>query len=272
VGAPVLAVIHYNARLAHQVAHAAAFLEGFKRHGITAQATPERDTEGDLHIVSGPWYALDRWAAHPRTILIDRAYWGDPDCVSIGWLLPDGGRYYAAAMPPDRWRASGQELRPLREGGESLLLGDYPEDRRAYRRQMALHGIRRFRPHPSAAAWPDCPAEILTGDLAAILTDYGTAYGYKSTALVLAALHGLNIVALDPRAITARWAREHREAWCYDLAYAQWSLAEIAAGHAWEHLRQCARSSLPPPLKSPSHSPRPPNTSASTRKSAPTSN
>lgn len=231
----MLALIHYNDRLAHQVDHATAFLAGFARHGIRAQATCDIYAEADIHVVSGVHYALPYWQVRhdARVVLLDRAYWGDPECVSLGWLLPDGGRHYAAGMPSDRWLDSGQTLAPLRPAtGRRIFLADYGAERHHHPALMDREQITCFRAHPST--------ERAARDLAAVLADYDVAYGFKTSALVTAGLHGLNIVALDPRAIAARWCVSHRERWCYDLAYANWSLAEIASGAAWEHLEHAA--------------------------------
>lgn len=76
--------VHTNTGLAHQVRNARALVAGFRAHGIAA-VIADRDAPADLHVVLGPWYALDKWR-HANTLYIDRAYWGDPHNVSIHWL------------------------------------------------------------------------------------------------------------------------------------------------------------------------------------------
>jgi hypothetical protein len=38
--------------------------------------------------------------------------------------------------------------------------------------------------------------------------------------------------------ITLKRITPNRDQWLYDLAYKQWTLEEIAAGEAWEHLKK----------------------------------
>jgi hypothetical protein len=54
-------VAHLNPYLPHQVEHGEMLKQGFKRHGIELDVTADKLKAGDIHIVSGPWYALNEW-------------------------------------------------------------------------------------------------------------------------------------------------------------------------------------------------------------------
>lgn len=63
------------------------------------------------------------------------------------------------------------------------------------------------------------------------LRRHGVAIGYQTTALVRAALEGLDTVCLDSRNILAQ------PDWYELLPYADWEASEISSGEAWEHLK-----------------------------------
>lgn len=237
-----LVLIHFNPALEHQRRQADAFASGLTRLDLHWAATTDPAAEADVHICLGPNYALRYWAGHPRTVLLDRAYWGDARrFVTLGWLHADGGRTTAVNCPPDRWQIQGEQLLPLREqGGKTIVLGDYSSTPGNLSRAIADHKADAYRPHPMAPPWPECPVPIITGPLELALADYSTAVGWRTSALVTAGLQGLHLVSLDDRGPARRWAREYREGWCYDLAYANWHESEIADGTAWEWLENVA--------------------------------
>jgi hypothetical protein len=173
--------------------------------------------QADVHIVSGPHYAKNVWQGHPRTVLLDRAYyheersgrWASMDWVSLGWLRPDGGRSFrkgCGRTPPTI------EERPA--SGGTIFLADYggPVE--------AADTVRR---HPAE--------QQSTESLRAALRRHRTAIGYQTTALVTAALAGLEVVCKDARNILARCD------WLELLPYADWHWTEIESGEAWEHLK-----------------------------------
>jgi len=224
-------LIHYNPRLPHQVDHAQAWLaSGFA-------ATPKPTGEADVHIVSGPWFAYDTWKGHSRTLMIDRAWWGDSDgYVSIGWLNPDGSRRFAKGTAPrpkpehEAWRE--------REWS-CLILADYDQDVT----DIAFQASKRFgfieiRKHPA-----NVPNSI---PLASAIRLRDVIICSSGTAGFQAIIQGKPVICLDPQSelmpvcsgsITDELCRGDREAWLHDMSYKQWSLDEIASGEAWEHLK-----------------------------------
>jgi hypothetical protein len=173
----------------------------------------------DVHIVSGPHYAKSVWQGHPRTVLLDCAYyhdgktcWHSTDWVSLGWMREDGGRRFRAGTgrtPPEI------EARPT-EGG-TIFLADFGG---------VIEPADTVRRHPDE----EKPREPLR----AALRRHRKAIGYRTTALVAAALAGLEIVCKDARNIL--WERE----WLELLPYADWHWSEIESGEAWEHLKGSA--------------------------------
>jgi len=206
--------VHTNTALAHQVRNSLALVAGFRANGIAAVMT-DANAEADIHVVQGPHYCLEKWR-YANTLYIDRAYWGDPDSLSIHWLL-NGEKLFTACDIP---RAT-PELQPYRYSEKSIFLCDYN------RQPKGVHDAVRYH-----------PANGQVGKLADDLEGFGVAAGRRTTALVDAAIMGLKVVTFDPHSpvwpISGR--REGREKWINNLAWHNWSLDEISRGEAWQHL------------------------------------
>jgi hypothetical protein len=160
-----------------------------------------------------------------------------------------------------RWnRHFAHNLQPWRqeEGNYALLIGQVPGD-------AALHGLdivawaQRtttklvelghrvvYRPHPKYLT--PCPkgAEYSDGTLVEDLAGASRVVTYNSTTAVEAVLAGVPAVTLDIGSIAypvasheleAPLVRPDRTRWCNDLAWRQWSLAELEDGTAWAHIR-----------------------------------
>lgn len=130
------------------------------------------------------------------------------DWVSLGWMRPDGGRRFAAGLGRP---APVIEDRPLQGG--SLFLADYGGP---------IEPADTVRRHPA----DEPPVE----DLRTALRRHRTAIGYQTTALVAAALAGLEIICKDARNIVSQ------PDWLDLLPYADWHWSEIESGFAWDHL------------------------------------
>jgi len=230
MGNAMQGLIHYNPHRKNQVDQAQAWLaSGFA-------ATPKRTGAADVHVVSGPWFAYETWRGHSRTLMVDRAYWGNPEYVSIGWLNPDGTRRFAKGTAPrpkpeyEAWRT--------REWS-CLVLADYDQDVT----DIAYEAGKRFgfvevRKHP--ANEPNCV------DLASAIRLRDVIVCGKGTAGFQAIMQGKPVICLDPKSeimpvacptMTGELYRGDRDEWLHDMSYKQWSLAEIASGTAWQHLK-----------------------------------
>ena len=169
-----------------------------------------------MHIVSGPHYAKHRWQGHPQTILLDRAYyheeksgkWASMDWVSLGWLNGKGGRDFVEGVgrtPPEIKDNAGKD--------GVIFLADY---------DGPLEKADTVRFHPIQAKHPKSLLESLH--------EHKTAIGYNTTALVTAALEGLDIVCRSEQNIM------HQANWLNLLPFADWNYSEIEKGEAWGHL------------------------------------
>jgi hypothetical protein len=212
----MVVAIHINPAQPHQVEHGQWLKQGIERHGLKVEVTASPTMPADIHIVSGPHYAKSVWQGHEKAVLLDCAYyheersgrWHSTDWVSLGWMREDGSRCFRAGAgrkPPQI------EARPS-EGG-TIFLADFGG---------VIEPADTVRRHPADEA----PAEPLR----AVLRRHRKAIGYRTTALVTAALCGLEIVCRDARNILSETG------WLELLPYADWHWSEIASGAAWDHL------------------------------------
>ena len=208
--------IHTNRSLEHQVRVANSINDGFKRLGYKSQITENTSDDSDIHVVIGPHYAKQQ-NLNNRTLLLDRAFWGDPDYISLGWMQPDGGRVFAVNCPDDRPKP---DLMPMKKGTRTLLLLDYGSVQ-----TIEANEVRR---HPSDAK----PVEALRE----ALSRNDIAVGGMTTALVDAAIHGLYTVALDPNSPIKGIEYYGREQWLNNLSYMNWNDTELRSGEALKHL------------------------------------
>jgi hypothetical protein len=227
--------IHCNPGLSHQVEAARCLKAGFTKHGIASEVTDLRTTEAEIHVCLGPWYALNQNIGK-RVFYLDRALWGDPDCVSLQWLDSEGNKVY--------WWGNGgkrphPDLKPPKGNESAVVLCDYgmKGDRD---RCLAV-------PHFETVSVRSHPSEKPEGEtLLECLQAHDVAIGRHSTAMVQAAIEGLAVVCRVPHSpvtpIASRTVQEirhtGRESWINDLAWHNWNLKEIESGDAWQHLSQ----------------------------------
>ena len=199
-------VIHCNRGLAHQVEMARCLRDGLNAKGHKAKISYSADDSADIHVVMGPWFALKQWR-YDKTLMIDRAYWGDPECVSIHWLK-DGEKVF---LRNQKYRKH-PKLKKPKEGEKRLYLCDF--------RQAPEGEFDAVRYHP-AEKKPQ-------GSLQDALDAHDIAIGRRSTALVDAAIHGLRVETIDPHSPV--YGITDRRQWIRDLAWHNWSKAEISSG------------------------------------------
>lgn len=181
-----------------------------QKHGLDCLITADIKKQSDVHVVIGPWYAKNYWLNHPNVILIDRCYYkGDPFNVSVGWMMQSGDRVFKVGNKDKERPVIGTPT-----GNKTIFLADY-------------HGpieeadIIRF--HPSH--------KISKTTLVQDLAQCNKAIGYKTTALVTAALMGLEIdCRYEPHIL-------RNDNWLDLLPYADWHHTEIENGELWEHLQ-----------------------------------
>ena len=227
-------LFHYNAGLQHQCQHAHAFIKGNKDVIVTDQV----GGEADIHIISGPHFAYNEWKDHPRVLMIDRAYWGDPDSVSIGWLQPDGTRKFATG--------TGQRPHPMPEPwkvreSSCLVLADYGQNvsETEHKARMRFTSVNT-RLHPA-----DSKDRHVT-TLQTQLRLHDVAIGHAGTSVFEAVMQGVPTICTDKNNVcmpvcapttSSVLYRGSRTKWLRDMSYKQFTLAEIADGTAWDLLK-----------------------------------
>lgn len=203
--------IHVNPSLAHQIRIGNALAAGLPDSRITYNAAEA----ADVHVVLGPWFCRGRWR---DCMYIDRAYWGDPDSISVHWMV-DGEKVFD---PAPGWRDT-PPLEPYHDGPR-IWLCDYkatpPHD---WTGDVRLH-----------------PAQVDPVEpLANTLRRYGYAYGNRTTALVDAAISGLVVVTRDPHSpVYPISGSRERDDWLRVLAWHNWTIDDIKRGAMWKHLSQ----------------------------------
>lgn len=202
--------VHANLTQPHQRHYAAAIADGFARHGVDACVTQDIRLDADLHVCIGPWHALERWR-YGRTLYLDRAYWGDPECVSVHWLK--GGEKYRKRGNPYRAHPA---LMPLKLGQRRIYLCDY--------NCGPVGDYDTVRYHPAQG--------VENRPLMADLQRHDIAIGKRTTALVTAHIAGLRVQTDDPHSPV--YGITDRRQWVIDLAWHNWSYTEIADGRMWE--------------------------------------
>jgi hypothetical protein len=163
-------------------------------------------------------------------------------------------------MGPDRWEALGQQLRPYSMGDKVILCAQVPwdasvdmhdhkkwiEETAAELKKLTQRPIV-FRPHPLAKLPPLPGCEYSTEPLENDLKNAHCVVTFNSNSAVEALIYGKPVFAFDEGSMAWDIAgrnladieepkRPIRPQWAWDLAYAQWTIAEMAAGLTWKHL------------------------------------
>jgi hypothetical protein len=254
----MFAALHVERNKPHQDRAMRALAAGLRTEGLAVEVcgATERIPGADFEVIWGSRHL----AAFPgrRILILGGAYTtgtsGDYQrdrlvYCSAGWDKPDGEALSAPPRPADRWHRLGLDLLPWAErDGYALILGqcagdlavpgDYAKVLAGMKQAAAEHyGPVRVRKHPLINGGQRPLAEDLAGARLAIT--------WTSTSAVEAVLAGVPTITFSPQAIA--WpVTSHalgdppylgdRGLWCYDLAYRQWTLAELTSGEAWEHL------------------------------------
>ena len=209
--------IHTSPALTHQLEYAEYFRQGFERHGLKSEITHSPTTPADIHVIQGPHFAKSQWLNHSRVILLERAYYHQEikntarmmDWVSVGWMNSEGER--------DFQEGEGREPPDIKEptGNKSIFLADY--------NGVCDEATDLIRYHPANQTYKTT--------LETDLNQCNRAIGYKTTALITAALMGLEVKSKYVNHIL-----NHKN-WLKLLPYIDWNYREIASGELWDHLQ-----------------------------------
>jgi hypothetical protein len=165
-------------------------------------------------------------------------------------------------MPDDRAKKLGVSLKPWKQGEEIVLCGQVPWDAsvegsdhllwlEAAAERIRSYSSRRikFRPHPKALSAFSIldGAELSVGPLAEDLKTAHCVVTYNSNSAVEALLEGVPVFAHDKGSMCWELANKSllsvdvpnkpdRTQWLNNLAYSQWTPAEMSNGETWKHL------------------------------------
>jgi hypothetical protein len=250
----------------HQPQWCGAFAAGLKRHGWSVAMHPN-PVPADLMVVWGVRRRAEISGQRKRggeVCILERGYLGDRfkwTSVSFGGRL--NGRAVFRGVRPDPLRFQknfGRMLKDWRTGddGYALLIGQVPGDMSLagididawYRRTVADLTRRgyevRFREHPQAVERGKrvtvSGAKKSTGSLQAALAGAALVVTFNSNAGVESVIAGVPTVTADEGSmawpVTSHSATEEpirpdRSEWASDLAWKQWTQAEIVSGECW---------------------------------------
>jgi hypothetical protein len=250
-----------------QVRYANALRTAFVKFGYTVEVRTRHvaplSAMGVLNVLLGPnyWQSVQTECRQRgfNYLMVNRAYWGDPDYVCIGW---NGFNGHADCITENvdgqRWeRIKPYEPLPQRHvdaWGNAVVMGQFHAHSFEYDNpdtwvDDALYETRLAWPGMHVAARPH-PGKQNTGPLDAALRDCSLMVTLNSTVAIEGLLRGIPVVAQDsgnalwsyvPQAV-ARANHQptpaERQLLLHRLAYCQWSCAEIPEAGFLEHLTQ----------------------------------
>ena len=210
-------LIHVNPAIDWQNRYAEALKKGFALLGKEATVTHNPKDKGFFNILLGPNWAADY---HFFGLMLDRAYWGDPNAVAVHWYR-NGQKVFHWHGRAGRYHP---ELKPLKTGKRSVLFQDYKTH---FKPAFTVDTVR-FHPseYPSKETLSEC------------LERHEVAYGGKSTVLVDAAINGLFVKSLvenSPVEIISGFLIPDRVNWIKSLSWHNWTIDEIARGELWNY-------------------------------------
>lgn len=266
-------VLHSEPALRWQKLYQSYLADGLEAQGHIAKITHDRHNavaQGDeVPLLLGCNCFGDvqtKYASEGRNyLMVNRAFWGDPTSVSIGWNGFNGNAEYC--IPADAPRKAVPAHRPLRtvDGGHfAVIMGQLHRHTLNYASLNAWYSSAvkdiaaaypgmpiHFRPHPANpnAGWASLYCDNRPLDY--VLEDAALVATLNSTVAVDALLAGVPTAAYDPgspahpysrlqgpaaAAVGLRMHAHRMDEWLQDLACAQWTTAEIQAGLPWLQL------------------------------------
>jgi len=247
-------------RARHQLEHQTALAAGFEAIGFDVTLTHGQAARTQ-HVACWGWRLGQKLRAAGHDVLVvERGYLGDRFAwTSLAWNGLNGhGEFPAAPVDGGERFRQHFSMQPWKEGGDYvLLMGQVPGDaslqgkdlmpwyEQTAERAAAAYGLPvKFRPHPlTARKGIKQQLRMATnsrGTLEEDLAGAAVAICYNSNSAVDAVLAGVPTVTADVGAMAwdvtghklGEVAKPDREQWAHDLAWKQWTLAEIESGEA----------------------------------------
>lgn len=246
-----------------------AFLAGLRKHGLNPEErSPASIRVSDLAVIWAhrhtEMFASQREAGN-HYLVMERGYLGDIGMrrawTSLGFDGLNGRARFPKAPDGERWeRHFGRMMQPWKDSGDvAVVMGQVKGD--ASLRGFDIHDWYEvaacnlaaewkipvvFRPHPNdQTAKTPTGAQRHGGAIAELLGRARVVATFNSTSGVESVLAGVPTISCDKGSmawdVTAHdWdhcCKPDRTKWAQDLAWTQWSDAEMSSGQAWEHLR-----------------------------------
>lgn len=264
-------------RALHQIVAAKQFINGLKRHGVSAELKIglSADSESDLTLVWGMRGAKRVRPNNEDLLLMERSYFEDRfKWISLGYNgLNNRGEFYNKNMPPDRWNKHFNDgrMKEWNSIGDHVLLtlqkkGDYSLNHVNVNYHQIIDEIKKntdlpihVRDHPHSKnskeknTWgklngvyyadPNIPISEAVKKAKVVVT-------INSNSGVDAILEGTPVINTDHGSMVWDIAMQNdfsnidtppipnREQWAYDTSYCQWLPSEIENGDAWAHLKK----------------------------------
>lgn len=251
-----------------------AIAEGIRKHGANVERATYQTPVGapDVAVLYGVGQKdliASLQARGTRCLIMEMGYVGDRNKYQS--LLFDGlngkGMHPKVTDGGARWdRLFGHHMQPWREGGKYVLIaGQWHKDQsvrhlncdswyREAAKAAKAHGLPvRFRQHPvygRSMPHPRVDIPLLKSTEADAISGAALVCTINSNFGVVAALAGVPVCATDPGSMAWDIAthnvgdtpiRPDRTEWAHNLAFAQWTIEEMASGEAWNHLRSEAK-------------------------------
>jgi len=164
------------------------------------------------------------------------------------------------SMGPERWEKLKTQMRPYSPGNKIILCGQVPWDasvegsyhvvwcqETAQRLAVITNRPVVFRPHPLAPIDPIRGCGYSKAPLLEDLKDAHCVVTFNSNSAVEALIYGKPVFAFDEGSMVWDLANKSlsdleepkcpdRKQWAANLAWTQWTPAEMREGHAWRHL------------------------------------
>ncbi len=248
----------------HHVQYGEAWRKGLERHGIKAKMRGTDPVTCDVAIMwsQQPYFAPIRDLQKERGqyyITMENGWYGE-GAIRVAITGPNYQGYCNENSLPDRWEAGGLTLKSWRRRkGYVLIVGQTAKDYMSYGinvyqwAQEMIDAYRElgakdivYRPHPREPHPTLRGARIEAPPLDKALAKASVAVMYNASPGVKAIIAGVPCVIMNEQSIAYPMAghtptltppKPDREQWAYDLAYTQWTEAEIISGAVWEHLK-----------------------------------
>ena len=252
-----------------------AFADGLKRHKVEHFITGlETYRECDVAVVFGigkkgvpASYPRGRILKEQKKrglpyVILEKGFLRRDEYFHVGWNGLNGNADFRNTnVYDDRWRKLGIPLETHKSPGSHVLVcGQVPWDASVQHSDhvkwcrdtiIELSDLTsreiRFRPHPALRGGFDYGLAGSTRTLEDDLRGAWAVVTFNSNAAVEAAIKGIPVFAMDRGSMAYPIANKHlgqihkpllpaRKMWASRLAYAQWTLDEIASGKTWRHL------------------------------------